>query len=164
MMKELIIGLIMIFAAAFALFRIFRLKRLSKIREDSRKSVSKLSGITPPNDYFERVSDEEEDDFRNLEKVEEAVFRRFKDICPLHAIYIIPGGKKRFSAYVFFEKNKDVEECQHNGISQQITDCIYAELERFGRGNREEILVLFEFDSHENVVAHCGGNYFLRLR
>jgi len=121
-------------------------------------------GNIPTAEDFERASRLMKERARNLDKVREAVFIRFKAICPLHEFYILDQRDVDFRAYVFFEEEKDIEACESSGISEQIVDCVYAELERAGRGSRADIKVAFEFDSDENVVAHYEGNYFLRLR
>ena len=65
---------------------------------------------------------------------------------------------------VFFEKNSDIEKCKKEGIFQQIEDFVFEKLEIFGRGNRQETTVAFEYDSNENVEANYEGDYFLRMR
>jgi hypothetical protein len=125
--------------------------------------MSKKSRI-PTVEEFRRASQYMAERFRNLERVRGAVLSRFKDLSPLHTFDILPQSDVDFRAYVFFETNKDVDACQKNGISQQIEDCVYEELERAGRGQRTAIKVAFEYDSDENVIANYEGNYFLRLR
>jgi hypothetical protein len=52
-----------------------------------------------------------------------------------------------------------------SGVTQEIEDFVYAELERAGRGGKGDIRVAFEFDSDENVNASFEGDYFnCRLR
>jgi hypothetical protein len=57
-----------------------------------------------------------------------------------------------------------LEKAADSGVTDDIGDFIYAELERVGRGTRGEITVAFEFDSDENVQEHFEGDYLLRLR
>jgi hypothetical protein len=92
--------------------------------------------------------------------------RYFKKVCPKdgYNLHLIAEGDKKFRAYIFYNKNEDIQTYSDNGVSQQIVDFVYAELERQKRGKRDEIDVAFEFDSHENVRAKYDGDYFLRLR
>lgn len=101
---------------------------------------------------------------RNLDVVSTNVKKRFNNICPLHNFYILWQRDVDFRAYVFFKEDKDIEECKVKGVFNEITDFVYAELERAGRGKRGEIEVAFEIDSDENVTANFEGDYFLRLR
>ena len=66
--------------------------------------------------------------------------------------------------FIFFEKEDDIEQCKEKGVVRQIEDFIFSELERLGRGKREDITVAFEWDSNENVEANFNGDYFQRLR
>ena len=105
-----------------------------------------------------------ENQFRHLDDVSESVRREFKGKCPLYNVYILPQRDVTFRSYVFFNTSRDIEYCKSNGIVQQIIDFTYSELERVGRGSRDQIVVAFEFDSDENVIANFEGDYFLRLR
>ena len=66
--------------------------------------------------------------------------------------------------YVFYKKDNDIQVCRDNGVSQKVEDFVYVELEKHGRGKKENIKASFEFDSDENVAANYEGDYFLRLR
>lgn len=125
--------------------------------------MNKKSRI-PTADEFRRASQFMAEQSRNLENVRAAVLSQFKGISPLYAFHILDQSDVDFRAYVFFVTNRDIEACQQSGISQQIEDCVYEELERAGRGRKGDIRVAFEFDSDENVIANYEGNYFLRLR
>ncbi len=113
---------------------------------------------------FARAKRLAEERSRNLSLVSARVKQSFKDRCPLHNVYILPQRDVDFRAYVFFRTDRDLKECEAEGITQEIRDAIYSELERVGRGRRNEITVAFEFDSDENVEANFEGDYFLRLR
>ena len=117
----------------------------------------------PSDEEFARAHELDDEDWRGLNAVSERVEAAFKNRCPLHYFYLMPQ-REGFRAYVFFQRNKDVEECASNGTTQAIIDFVYEELERAGRGRRDEIEVAFEFDSDENVKANYEGDYFLRLR
>ena len=101
---------------------------------------------------------------RHLMGVCENVKRRFTRSCPLHNVYVLWQRDVDFRAYIFFKKDKDVEDCKENGTMKAIEDAVYEELERHGRGKRGEIAVAFEWDSDENVDNRYDGDYLLRLR
>ena len=101
---------------------------------------------------------------QNLSQVCEKVKIEFMNNCPLHNVYLLWQRDVDFRAYVFFRKEKDIESCQSDGTTIAIENAVYAELERFGRGKRGEIVVDFQYDSDENVVKKYGGDYLLRLR
>ena len=103
---------------------------------------------------------------RNISQVNERALQYFKELCPAqsHNLYLIAEDDRKFRAYVFYKRNKDIHVYRDNGVARKVEDFVYDELERQGRGKREEITVAFEFDSDENVTANYEGNYFLRLR
>lgn len=101
---------------------------------------------------------------RHLTQVCENVKSRFMTVCPLHAIHLIWQRDVDFRTYVFLKTDADVEFCKSNGTTAAIEAAVYEELERYGRGKRGEIVVAFEFDSHENVEKKFKGDYLLRLR
>lgn len=118
----------------------------------------------PSDDDFARASRFMEEQAKGLDQVSEAVTMRFKKTSPLQAFHILDQRDVDFRAYIFFEKESDIVECQNSGIIQAIIDCVYAELERVGRGGKEDVKVAFEIDSNENVTENYEGDYFLRLR
>lgn len=81
-----------------------------------------------------------------------------------HRIYILPQRDVDFRAYVFFKKQKDLEEYVFNDRLPSFEDAVFEELERFGRGKRNEITVAFEWDSDENVDKKFEGDYLQRLQ
>lgn len=112
--------------------------------------------IPSPGD-FERASRHIEEQFRNLSEVLENVKERFSTICQFSFISIIPQGDKEFLASIIFKKDRDLLNCKSNGITAAIEDAFYEELERYGRGMRGEIKVVFVFDSNKNVCKNYGG-------
>jgi hypothetical protein len=100
---------------------------------------------------------------RNLEEIDRVFRERFMNSSPLDFVSIL-ASSKGFGVAIFFKKDADIAECEDNGISKQMRDFIYKELEERGRGKRDEIEVAFEFDSFENVQKNFEGSYFLRLR
>src|SRR5262245_40332397 len=104
-----------------------------------------------PNDEdFTRADTMMMERFRNLDVVEKSVLRQFKNRCPLYTVAILPHDRHSFEAYVFFDFDLDVVASTTNGVAQAIEDFLYEELERAGRGSRQDVTVRFEFDSNEN--------------
>ena len=118
----------------------------------------------PSDEDFERAKRLARERSRNLDDVCDRVREHFEGAAPLHSVYILPQRDVDFRAYVFFRTNADIERCEAAGLSREIRDQVYAELERAGRGRRDEIRVAFEFDSDENVNRNFEGDYLLRLR
>lgn len=81
-----------------------------------------------------------------------------------NAPFSIEHGKPFFEVYIFFKTNNDIYTCKNNGALSLIKNSVYKELERAGRGKREELDVRFTIDSTENVKANYEGKYSLRLR
>ena len=118
----------------------------------------------PSDEDFARTERLDRERWRNLDEVSKNVKRHFERKCPLHDIFLFPEGGN-FRACVFFSGDTDLELCIHNGITQEIEDFVFAELERAGRGAMGKIAVAFEFDSDERVNAEFEGDYFnCRLR
>ena len=117
----------------------------------------------PSDDDFARAERLDKERSRGLEEVNESVHERFGTRCPLHYFLLMPQ-RDDFRAYVFFREDRDIRICEESGVSQEIIDFVYSELERVGRGKREDIRVEFEFDSNEKVNTDFEGDYFLRLR
>jgi len=118
----------------------------------------------PTDDEFEQASRMMEERSRNLDEIRDLLKQHFSKKCPLYEFYILPQRDVNFRAYVFFEKDSDIDKCKSDGIVQEIENYIFNELERLGRGRREEITVAFELDSNESVEANYEGDYFLRMR
>jgi len=62
-------------------------------------------------------------------------------------ILILWPRMNSFEAYIFFKKVNNVPACEENGVSSQLQQFVYNELERQGRGNKDCAVVSFEFDS-----------------
>jgi hypothetical protein len=118
----------------------------------------------PSEEDFARAKRLMAEKFRNLDQVEKNTMTHFSESCALHNVYAFPQKDVDFRVYVFFKKNKDLEAGRSAGILQEITDFVYGEMERAGRGKRGDISVAVEFDSDENVTANFEGDYFMRLR
>lgn len=118
----------------------------------------------PSDEEFARADRLDKERSRNLDAVSKNVTEHFRDSCRLYKVFILPQRDVNFRAYVFFYRNTDVKECERSDSLRAIQDFILSELERQGRGKKEDITVAFEFDSDENVTANYEGDYFLRLR
>src|SRR5690625_1085357 len=117
----------------------------------------------PSNEDFERAARKMAERSRNLDKLREMFLQRFGSRYPLHEFCIMPQRDVDFRAYVFFDKNNDVETSKESGLNEEIIDFVYESLEFLGRGRRGEVTVVFEFDSNENVEENFEGDYYLRL-
>ena len=124
---------------------------------------SKMSDVRS-DEEFDRAAKKIRDSFHNLDVVEKTVLKHFVALCPLHELALLPGsGNHSFQLYVFYEHDKDIEDCKQSGVTQDILDDLYNELEQAGRGTRDSITVRIEVDSNENVVAKYQGDYDRRL-
>ena len=138
----------------------FELDSDEAMKRKVRESIANI----PSGEDFARAHKLSAEESRNLDKVSENVKRHYKEICPFHDVYLFPE-RGNFRACVFFKEDKDLESCMRSGITQEMEDFIYTELERAGRGAKGKIAVAFEFDSDERVNAEFDGNYYgCRLR
>ena len=112
---------------------------------------------------FKRAKRRMRERFRGVDEVSQSVVSAFETRVPLHYFYLMPQ-RNDFRAYVFYNTDEEVRRFEALGLNQEIRDFVYTELERVGRGARDQIHVEFEFDSYENVEAKYEGDYFLRLR
>jgi hypothetical protein len=117
----------------------------------------------PSDEDFARADRLDKEDHRNLEIVTANVKQRFMSISPLHNVYIMPQRDVNFRVYVFFKKDRDIADCKRSGITDSLSEFVRDELERLGRGKKEETSVAFEIDSDENVDRKFGGDYYARL-
>lgn len=120
----------------------------------------------PSDEEFAKADEYMEELDRNINQVNENVLQYFKELCPTHShnFYLIAEEETKFRAYVFYKNDQDIQMYKDNGVARKIEDFVYEELERQGRGKKEDIALAFEFDSDENVTVNYEGDYFLRLR
>lgn len=121
-------------------------------------------GKIPTEEDFARASASLEKGSRGLNQIRESILCNYSREYKLHEFFIYDSTETSFRAYVFFEKEKDLKMAKKNREIEKIKLVIFKELERVERGGREEVDVVFEFDSHENVESKFEGNYFNRLR
>ncbi|MEO5913969.1 MAG: hypothetical protein ABIS50_07025 [Luteolibacter sp.] len=122
-----------------------------------------MSDIPTPEE-FEMASQAMRQKARCLDDVREGVKRRFGSPDPIREFFILSQRDVDFRAYIFFGRGEDLELAGKTGLQGKIVDFVFSELERLGRGSRDQIRMAFEFDSHENVEANFEGDYSLRLR
>ena len=118
----------------------------------------------PSDEEFARVKKLTRARWENIESISNVVTEYVSKLCPLHYFTLMPQGDNEFFACVFYKKDKDIAICEQSGVTDKIKDFIYKELEMHGKGKKNEIKVIFEFDSDESVERDFGGDYFLRLR
>lgn len=118
----------------------------------------------PSEEDFARAKKYMEERYRNLNSIEDAVKAQFSALCPLHSLYLLAQEDVDFRMYVFFKLDKNIAECREKGILSELEDFVYREFEKVGRGTKNEITVVFEYDSDENVAANYEEDYYLRLR
>lgn len=120
----------------------------------------------PSEEDFARAKRRMRERDRNIGHVNSALRKYFLEVCPdnAHDSHVIAEEDSKFRAYIFYKKDEDVQMCKENGVSSQLRQFVYDELERQGRGSKTSVAVEFEFDSDENVQSSFDGDYFLRMR
>jgi hypothetical protein len=117
----------------------------------------------PTREQLDRASKALAERARVLAEARERVFARFVTRCHLHKLSLMDQMDVDVRAYVFAETDADLKAMHAAGLDRELMDAVYEELERVGRGSREQLKVAFEFDSHEQVEAKFNGNYLHRL-
>lgn len=118
----------------------------------------------PTEEEFARAKASMRERDLGLSSVRESVLSEFKSRFPLHDLYIFSGVKDTFHPVILFKTERDVELAMSNGSVDALCEAIALGLEREGRGDRAQLVVVPEIDSDENVHARFNGNYFYRLR
>lgn len=118
----------------------------------------------PTEEEFARASAALERRSRGLSQIRDNILCNYAQKYKLHEFFILDSTETSFGAYVFFKKEKDIKNAEEKCLIEEIKTIIYTQLENSGRGDRDKITVIFEFDSHENVRRKFGGDYFNRLR
>jgi hypothetical protein len=117
----------------------------------------------PSEEDFSRADKLMEERYHNLEGVEQRFMESFRKRVPLHSVFIFVKDKHHYNAYVFFDKDSDLAKYRKQSIVEEMEECLYMELERVGRGMRDDVTIAVEYDSHEGVVRDYGGDYRDRL-
>lgn len=86
---------------------------------------------------------------------------------PLHSIEFVATFEDwddGIGVWVFYETNAQLEQGFGDGTSERVKARVVEELRSASYPFAEFPNLVFEFDSHENVVLNFQGNYFYRLR
>jgi hypothetical protein len=116
--------------------------------------------VNEVNERLARAQQAVREAYLHLDEVAENVSSRFSTI---HTIFLFFEGVSKFRACIFFKTNKDVTDSNSDSTMSAIEDAVYEELDRYGRGKRGEIEVVFEIDSHDNIQKKFNGNYWKAL-
>ena len=118
----------------------------------------------PSKEDFARAKAAMRKDDQGLSEVREKVLARFKNKGVHEFIVLYSRKAESFGAYVFYDVDSQIDQSVKTGLSKEIEEAVFKELERVGRGSKEKIKVNFEYDSHENVIQNYEGDYYSRLR
>lgn len=100
---------------------------------------------------------------RGLNEISETLAERYKERS-VHRIWLTDSSETAFAATVFYESDNDIKEAAASGLSSEIVNALYEQLEEKGRGTRNQIALDVDFDSHESVMREYNGNYLLRFK
>lgn len=100
----------------------------------------------------------------NLDVVERNALSQLRHKYPIHNIFLFYSGARSFHVYVFFEKDIDLQSFKKSTTIEMIANVLYGEIERAGRGGRNDVSITFEYDSHERVLRDYDGDYYSRMR
>lgn len=118
----------------------------------------------PSEEEFRRASASMRELDRGLSEVRSRLLDRFQH-AGLHEMFVFFSPvTETFVAHAFYRHSQQIVESARTGVSDGIRAAVLEELERVGRGQRSELKLEIDFDSHDNVEANFGGDYFLRLR
>ena len=118
----------------------------------------------PSEEDFKRAEIADQERHRGLSEVRNRILHRFRKDGVHETFMFFSPEKNSFGAFVFYRWNRQIEEAEELGLTSQIKNAVFEELEKVGRGNRGAIRVDFEFDSHENVEQNYEGDYYMRLK
>ncbi len=118
----------------------------------------------PSEEDFRRAEIADRERHRGLSEVRDHLLNRFSKDGVREVFMFFSPKKDSFGAFVFYRWERQIKEAEKSGLTSQIKDAVFYELEKVGRGNRNTIRVDFEFDSHENVEQNYEGDYYNRLR
>ena len=117
----------------------------------------------PSEEEFTRASEILRERSYGLSELRDEVLTKFRDEF-IHEFFIFDVSDCSFKAYVFFQLEQQRKELIGTKFTFELEAYIYRQLEKFGRGKRENLQLEIEIDSHENVELKYGGDYFSRLR
>lgn len=116
-----------------------------------------------------RVAQKMRQEIERCHAISEEFAAHFRNLFPIHAVYLYPDGLARFRAYVFLERESDVARCREKNIDQEMNRYLFEKmsglkLKDLGARTDGPLSIVIELDSHENVLSKYGGNYGHRLR
>ena len=122
------------------------------------KREQQLRSRIPTEEDFARAKAHMAAQERIFRFVRDYAFRKFAGRIPLHEIYLFPGPTTDYDAYVFYDSKVDLETYSNSDVELAIKDSI---TEAFAAASENAMrpTVSFTFDSHENVMNRCNGNY-----
>ena len=85
----------------------------------------------------------------------------------LHTVEFVAAFEKwndTLGVWIFFETRKDTKVFKKNGTNTQLEEKFTELLGQHQYPFEQYPNVIYEFDSHENVVKRFEGNYFYRLK
>jgi hypothetical protein len=86
---------------------------------------------------------------------------------PIHTIEYVATFQDwddGIGVWVFYETERDLAERTENDGNERVKERLLAALSEVGYPFARFPNVVFEFDSHENVLRNYEGSYFYRLR
>ncbi len=123
-----------------------------------------MSTRAPTPEEFERASIALEKRSRGLDQVRDEMLCEFGYKQKLHEFFIFDLSEVSFKVYMFFESEKDLNKAINSDSINTLKQATINLLESSGRGREADLLVDFEFDSHEVVLRDHKGDYYDRLR
>lgn len=126
--------------------------------------IQMSSNSIPTEEDFARARAKMRERERGLSEVRSRIVERFQREGLHEAFVFYSQSNDLFVAYLFYQRNEQIEAAEKSGLSAKIRQAVLEDLEQVGRGKQDAIKVNFEFDSHENVEANFEGDYYLRLR
>jgi hypothetical protein len=97
-----------------------------------------------------------------LERAEKKTIRDYPGL--LHDIQTIAQGRKEAEVYVFFHTDSELNEIVDDDFRKEFEGSFRSNLPWGPPWPANSLQLSLIFDSHENVLDHYEGSYFLRLR
>lgn len=101
---------------------------------------------------------------RGLSEVRSKILERFSGDGLHEAFFFFSRNSNAFIGRMFFRWSRQLEKIEDERYVENIRSAVVEELHKVGRGVPEEMRVLLDFDSHENVESKFGGDYSKALR
>jgi hypothetical protein len=137
--------------------------RRRKDRRANRRGRRPPQGI-PSAEDFARAKARIDEQSAVFNAVRKGFLRRFAGRAPVRDIYLFPSPTTDYDAWIFYHSEADIEACRADGTEDLMVDAV---TRLFAKARPDLLIgptVSFQFDSHENVLRKCNGNYFQYLR